>query len=202
MKIPLNEFKKGFKAFQKRENRDAMYKTASFLVSHFWGNTRDMADGMGVLLLTWNQAFYRYGSFDFDYLEEVIADYLEEFNTFRSRDILSFDDNDNKLIQAIFDDFIEALQICTGKLKGRRSPVAVAKALHLLCPNFFPLWDDKIARAYGCYYNDNPSQKYIFFSQKIKDIAENLNGKIVSKNRTILKLIDEYNYSKFTKSWI
>jgi hypothetical protein len=25
------------------------------------------------------------------------------------------------------------------------------KALYLLTPDFFPLWDEKIARAYGCY---------------------------------------------------
>lgn len=55
------EFLNGIIEFEKQEKRDAMYKVATFLVSHFWGNPSDMADGLGVLLLTWNQAFYRYG---------------------------------------------------------------------------------------------------------------------------------------------
>ena len=48
------EFARGYQAFQTREPRDAMYRIATFLVEHFWGQPRDMADGLGVLLLTWN----------------------------------------------------------------------------------------------------------------------------------------------------
>ena len=66
------EFINGYKKFEEYEKRDAMYKVATFLVSHFWGKPAEMADGLGVLLLTWNQAFYRYGIFDFDRLEECI----------------------------------------------------------------------------------------------------------------------------------
>lgn len=51
------EFKKGYKEYQKHEQREATYKVANFLVEHFWGNPEKMADGLGVLLLTWNQAF-------------------------------------------------------------------------------------------------------------------------------------------------
>lgn len=64
MNIPnREEFLKGCEEFEKHEKRDAMYKVATFLVFHFWGKPSDMADGLGVLLLTWNQAFYRYGIF-------------------------------------------------------------------------------------------------------------------------------------------
>src|ERR1051325_5999064 len=45
-------------------------------------------------------------------------------------------------------EFLDALRICEGKKKGVGSPVGVAKALHLLAPGFFPLWDEKIAKAY------------------------------------------------------
>ena len=64
MKIPIREeFCKGCEEFERHEKRDAMYKVATFLVSYFWGRPSDMADGLGVLLLTWNQAFYRYMGF-------------------------------------------------------------------------------------------------------------------------------------------
>ncbi|KAF0105572.1 MAG: hypothetical protein FD147_2622 [Chloroflexi bacterium] len=35
----VSELKEGYKAFQAREARDSMYKTATFLVKTFWGTT-------------------------------------------------------------------------------------------------------------------------------------------------------------------
>jgi len=61
MNIPdREEFLRGCEQFENREKRDAMYKVATFLIKQFWGQASEMADGLGVLLLTWNQAFYRY----------------------------------------------------------------------------------------------------------------------------------------------
>ncbi len=85
MMLSPSEFQKGYRAFQERESRDAMYKTATFLVEHFWGQAKDMADGMGILLLTWNQAFYRYGSFDFGRLEDVLQANMDVIEKYRIR---------------------------------------------------------------------------------------------------------------------
>lgn len=203
MSIPTKEeFIKGVKEFEKREKRNAMYKVATFLVSHFWGKPSDMADGLGVLLLTWNQAFYRYGIFDFNKIEKCITDNFRKIENFKSRDIFSLSGSDEDDIKYLFNKFLEALQIDAGKMQGRKSPVAVAKALHLLSPNFFPLWDDKIARAYECYYNENPAEKYISFCKLTKSIADKVKDYIVWSDKTLTKLIDEYNYSKYTQRWI
>jgi len=70
--LTQEEFCKWIEEFEKREKRDTMYKVATFIISHYWGKPFDMANGLGVLLLTWNQAFYRYGIFDFDKLERCI----------------------------------------------------------------------------------------------------------------------------------
>ncbi len=179
-----------------------MYKVATFLVSHFWGNPSDMADGLGVLLLTWNQAFYRYGIFDFNNLEQCISENLERIERFRNRDILSLLKSDEQDIKNLFEKFLKALQIDSGKMQGRKSPVAVAKALHLLSPTFFPLWDDRIARAYGCYYSANPAEQYVSFSKITKNIAEKIKTYINRTDKTLIKLIDQYNYSKYTQEWI
>jgi len=203
MNIPtVEEFNKGVEEFRKYEKRDAMYKVASFMVSHFWDNPADIADGLGVLLLTWNQAFYRYGVFDFNKLEECIKNNYPQIKEFRNRDISTLSSSDEKNIKKIFNEFLEALQIDTGKMKGRKSPVSVAKTIHLLAPKFFPLWDDKIARAYGCYYNKNSAEQYIRFCKIMKDFSEKLKDKILYKDWSIVKIIDEYNYSKYTKHWI
>jgi hypothetical protein len=197
------EFKRGYRAFEARESRDAMYKTAMFLVEHFWGQAKDMADGMGVLLLTWNQAFYRYGSFDFALLEDVLRGNMPTINQLRPRDIQSLQASDEPAIERLFMSFLDALRIKEGKKKDCRSPVAVAKALHLLAPRFLPIWDDKIARAYACYYDQKPGQKYVAFAHKMKALGLRLQEHVPpDSDRTFLKLIDEFNYAKHTKGWI
>jgi hypothetical protein len=56
-----SDFKNGCLAYEKNEQRDSMYKVATFLMKEYWGHPADMADALGVLLSTWNNAFYRYG---------------------------------------------------------------------------------------------------------------------------------------------
>lgn len=203
MNVPTKEeFHKGIDEFEKHEKRDAMYKVATFLVSHFWGKPSNMADALGVLLLTWNQAFYRYGIFDFDRLEKCISDNLPKVENFKSRNISTLSTPDEDDVKHLFTAFLDALQIDSGKIKERKSPVGVAKALHLLAPDFFPLWDDKIARAYSCYYNQNPGEKYVPFCKTIKTVADKVRDYVVQPDKTLIKLIDEYNYSKYTKRWI
>jgi len=200
----LDEFRRGYLAFEARERRDAMYKTATFLVSHFWGRAPEMADSLGVLLLTWNQAFYRYGPLDFQRLEEAVAGNQRQLEAFRVRDILSYSADDNPIILPLFHQFLAALELCEGTKKGTRSPVAVAKALHLLAPRFFPLWDLKIANAYECRYSEKPAEKYLLFTEKTKHVAEQLVGRTetLDTSKSLLKLIDEYNYAKYTKGWV
>jgi len=179
-----------------------MYKTATFLIKHFWGQPRDMADGMGVLLLTWNQAFYRYGSFDFALLEEILRTNMVVIEGLRLRDIRSLVEADELTIRQLFLAFLDALRIKEGKKKDCKSPVAVAKALHLLAPDFLPIWDDKIARAYACSYHLHPDQKYVAFAYEMQGLARQLQAHVPPGcGRTFLKLIDEYNYAKYTKHW-
>jgi hypothetical protein len=203
MDIPdRDEFLRGCKEFERHEKRDAMYKVATSLVSSSWGKSSEMADGLGVLLLTWNQAFYRAGSFDFDRLEECIAVNFKGIDNFRKRDIASLSKSDEGDIRYLFTRFLEALRIESGKNKGRRSPVGVAKALHLLAPGFFPLWDASIERAYGCYDNKRADEMYVEFCWISKSIAMEVKSYISRSDKTVLKFIDEYNYSKYTQGWV
>lgn len=179
-----------------------MYKVATFIISYYWEKPSDMANGLGVLLLTWNQAFYRYGNFDFDKLERCIDINFKELENFRKRHITSLLESDEKNITDLFKEFLEALQIDLGKIRGRTSPVAVSKALHLLAPDFFPIWDQKIAKAYGYNYYKNSEKKYFSFCRIIKDVADKVEGYIVHSDKTLIKLIDEYNFSKYTGGWV
>ena len=200
--LTQEEFCKGIEEFEKREKRDAMYKIATFIISHYWGKSFDMANGLGVLLLTWNQAFYRYGNFDFDKLERCIDINFKKLETFRKRSITSLLESDEKNITDLFKKFLEALQIDSGKIQGRTSPVAVSKALHILAPDFFPIWDQKIAKAYGYNYHKNPEKQYFSFCRIIKNVADKVEDYVVRSDKALVKLIDEYNFSKYTGGWI
>lgn len=66
MRVSLDELVTGCEAFEKRERRDAMYRVTTGLIQQSWRDGGKVADALGVLLLTWNQAFYRYGVLDFN----------------------------------------------------------------------------------------------------------------------------------------
>ena len=204
MYIPnKDEFLKGIKEYRKYEKRDSMYKVATFLVSHFWGKFTDMSDGLGVILLTWNQAFYRYGPLDFDKLELFLKDNFSDIESFRKRDIFSYNINDKDKIKKLFYKLLTATSININGSEPKTSPVSVAKCLHILCSEFFPLWDTEIAKRYGYNYSVNPAAKYLDFSNDLKQLAiEVRKYKGYPLDRSIIKLIDEYNYSKYTKRWI
>lgn len=181
-----------------------MYVTASFLVEHFWGQPAELANGLGVLLLTWNQALYRYGVFDFGKLESCLKRNRTQLSEFRERHILDATKEDEIVIRSLFASFLDALAIADGNKKGNKNPVASAKALHLLAPSFFPLWDKKIAEAYGCSYSADPESSYLRFFQEVRRLAHSLPSRLRGgrHSKTMLKLIDEYNYAKYTKGWV
>ena len=220
--VDYKQLLEGSRAFVEKEKRDAMYKVATYLVSEFWGKPRDITDGLGVLLLTWNQALYRYGSFDFELLEKCLNENMGKLQQLRERDIFSYNDKDANITKGLFDSLLEALQ----DPKGRKSPVAVSKALHLMAPKFFPLWDNDISKAYGChwYYSEAAADKYLEFMGKMRTLAENILQNFIdteggtretaikticercSRNmpftKSLLKIIDEFNYSRYSKNWV
>ncbi len=202
----IPRFWKGVKEFRAHEKRDAMYRVATRLVNDYWGEHKEVADGLGVLLLTWNQALYRYGIFDFEKLEKFLRKRHREIGSFRSRNILSWTEQDDLRVKALFDELLDVLASIGKESKLKRSPVAVTKALHILALDFFPLWDNAIAEAYSCYWYEytRASEKYLCFCKKIIDFYKYLvKNKVRGKEGvSLLKIIDEYNYSKYTQGWI
>ena len=219
--IDYKELLRGSRDYVLNEKRDSIYKVATFLVNHFWYRPTDIADGIGVLLLIWNQAFYRYCNFalDFEGLERFLRKNEKIIKKLRNRDISSFSKTDENTIRDLFDELLDIL-----KCKDRKSPVAVSKALHLLAPNFFIPWDDDISKGYRCYwyYSSQGSKKYLEFMWKMKRLSQRIiteyandnnvdretAKKAISKEsssnlpftKSLLKIIDEYNYA-FTKYW-
>ena len=188
-----SEFLRRCKEYRDREARDPMYVVATKLLHMSWGKPQDMADGLGVLLLTWNNAFYRYAPPDFDRLAQCVAENLPAIEGFKARDITSFSAADERGVRDLFERMLDALQA-----GGRKTPVGTAKGLHLLSPGFFPIWDAYIAPAYQCRYDRDPAGAYLKFCATTSDMARAMAAYPRLDGRTLVKLIDEYNYVVFT----
>ncbi|UCH79130.1 MAG: hypothetical protein JSU81_04055, partial [Candidatus Coatesbacteria bacterium] len=75
---------KGFEARVETDPYYKMYGVAVYLVEQSWGDAVAMANGVSVLLITWNWAFFnRYGRFNFDNLAACIELNLEKISAYR-----------------------------------------------------------------------------------------------------------------------
>lgn len=206
-----NDFLNRCRMFQRDERRDLYYTVATAHVSDHLNDPASMANGVALLLLNWNWNFYRFGQspepLDFEKLEKCISKNCVIINSFRGRDLSTLSEKDEQSIRKLFNHFLEATMLVSEKIKDRKSPVSVAKALHVLVPTFFPLWDSSIAENYAKSYGkkyESKCEEYVYFCKQIKYIYEQVgnyeglrNDEILSK-KNLIKLIDEYNYSKYT----
>ena len=198
------EFKRRIELYERNEKRGPDYFRALNYISQTWGNPNEMAEGIKLLLHSWHWNFYRFGDFDFNKLRNCIETNLQIIARFKDRDIYTLLNSEEPEIKELFNQFLDALQ--GGK---RKSPVAVAKALHLLAPGFFPLWDNDIALEYGYVWNipgiQAPAElfaasDYVSFCWKMKEIAEGVKDFVPNADdRSLLKRIDEYNFARFSR---
>lgn len=215
--IKAEQLRAGCIAFASREHRDAMYRIAVLLVNQTWGKPAEVADALGVILLTWNQAFYRYGPPDFDHIESFLRARENEIFGYREgHELARLSDRQIDSAAILFEDLLDATQIRTAKTgEVRRSPVSAAKALHVLAPSAFPIWDDRIRTAlgFGGASRTAPTQYLRFMhscratlqglsqEQPLEELAAEL-SELGRFPKTILKFLDEYFYALYTKHWI
>ncbi len=93
-----------------------------------------------------------------------------------------------KLIRDIFDELSKTVLKFTG----------TTKLMHSINPNLFVMWDKGIYQKYGCYPN---SVGYIHFMKLMQEIIKNILKEYTKEsNRTLPKLIDEYNWINYRTS--
>ena len=194
----IEDLQEARKVFLSNEPRDLFYRVATELIElAIKEKTKvTLSEALAVLLQTWNRAYYRFRPFDdghFDKIDYLVEKYAKEIITdFRNRSILSLCENDEDKICKIFGAFEQVL-----------GPVGAAKSLHLLAPQFFPLWDRAIAEAYSVPMGSvgTNAGRYWDFMEISRKQYETLN-KILPQEKNFLKSIDEYNYCHYTKHWI
>lgn len=96
------------------------------------------------------------------------------------------------------------------KGKSIANYTGASKALHVLNPKFFMMWDGKIRCGYGCCECEEGYFNFLLRSQReIKEVILTYNrddptGQEISRRiyegppKSILKLLDEYNIAKYT----
>ena len=167
------------------DNDDFVYNTTVDAINQYYERNIDFDISIPLIisnfLLLWNPPYII--KRNFKRLVDWFTSNKEEIKKFREKDISSLEECE-KEIKELFSSLCEILK-----------PVATAKTLHVLAPNFFPLWDTEIARGYGFEYTTkNAHEKYFEFSKKIKEIVEN-----IKQNRMIEQIINEIGKIKEIK---
>lgn len=193
--ISVQNIEKAHLTFVKKEPRDLFYRAATELVRLAMDKKTSLSvpEALAVLLQTWNSAYYRYHRSDMTKHFKKI-DFLYEKDTrvlrsYRRRTIENFVDGEEPKVRRLFAEF-----------EGVLGPVGAAKALHLLAPSFFPLWDRAIAQHYKTALGKKGTngERYCRFMKIVRAQQLVLKGRCSH----ILKRIDEYNYCKFTRHWL
>jgi hypothetical protein len=193
------EFKAAIAAYRARETRGPVYFHALRHLAEGWGNTIEMATGIGLLLKSWHNNFYRFGPYDPTRLAACLEKNMTILGIMHERAIDSFAPEDEPHVRRLFSGFTAALR--GGKKGEQESTVAAAKAMHLLAPGFLPLWDNPIAGA----YNQFPmwAHNYISFCWQMKELARAVQGYVANPDDcTTLKRVDEFNYAVYTRRWV
>jgi hypothetical protein len=187
------ELQRGCRLYRELEPRGPLFFQAAARIDSNWGQPDSMAYAVQTLLASWNPRF----PFSPRRLTACLARNIEALAHFRGRDISTISSSDHLAIETLFNSLLEALRRTSD---NRKSPVSVAKALALLAPTFFPLWDMSIAKAYKCsyHYTARKAEKYLAFCYHMKELASYLVNCVPTKDRCwLLKRIDEYNYSRY-----
>jgi hypothetical protein len=108
---------------------------------------------------------------------------------FRASSIEAFGADNEHEARAVFASFEAVL-----------GPVGAAKALHLLAPRFFPLWDTKIAVAYGLggAQAGRNAERYLRFMEVVQMQCKRLGGE-EAMGRNPLRALDEFNFCRYTR---
>jgi hypothetical protein len=195
----ITDLKRAHATYERNEPRDVFYKVATRLIELAQEDDADIsrAEALSVLLQSWNARYYvsqHHGRFPrehFKALDRLLKRHAERLDNYRVRPIENVTAEDERPISRIFADF-EALL----------GPVGAAKALHLLAPRFFPLWDRDIAADAGCRLVKSGANapRYLEFMKINRDEVVDLGGE-ARCGTDVLKRLDELNYC-YARGWL
>ncbi|HEY0875538.1 MAG TPA: hypothetical protein VGD94_18820 [Vicinamibacterales bacterium] len=196
--VSVEEFVRAAHEFRAREPRAVVYDAAQVLLAAAIADSEHLSPAVAVaaLIQSWNFAYYKNVACDAAHvvdLEFALHSIWRKCLAFRERDIASFARvSDGPEVRQVFNVLERVL--------GR---VGAPKAMHLIAPNFFPLWDTWIAPAYGFELKavGQNCETYLAFMEVVQRQAAEVRA-LLPARPDVLKAIDEYNYCRYSKRWI
>lgn len=117
-------------------------------------------------------------------LPSVLKKYFNKLQTFQGKPLENEDiEKWEKDIKAIYQDIREIV-----------GPTSSSKILHLICPDFFPLWDSNIRKQVGVGDKEKGYYEFMKETKGFLDRYANVLGELAVNydNKSKLRLIDEY----------
>ena len=146
-----------------------------------------IADALSEWLSDFNRQYYRFrpekGATLRRDLEPLLRISLGALMPLRDRSIMTLTHQDRGRVSKLFDRFRDLL-----------GPVGTAKALHVLAPAFFPLWDNSIAKAHRLSLDEVGYYQLMLLRKKqVASLPPGLTDGV-----SPLKLLDERDYLTHT----
>jgi len=199
----------GCNVFARSEPRDQIYVLCMNLAAE--PDPKGKLFAIDSLLREWNKkSFYRFRP---DLLEKITPD-IQDFLRQQGHQIETLEGTTLGHLDSSEVQLASELYWKLSKYESIRQTGA-SKALHMMVPRFFVMWDDKISSAYHRLHSGHKVQEaacYQEFMRTCNEIAESVMSKASEKElstkhpsfkvsgfkKTLAKMIDECNYAEFT----
>jgi hypothetical protein len=221
-----NNLIQGCKKFYEIEPRDLVYVITRKIVIENPNSEWHLLAGIEILLLTWNAVYIQRLKKDVkEKLEEnILSAYTntrEDFESLKNERLETVDLNDDLTVEKIKRIFKTFSSFKSIGITG------ASKAIHLINPRLFMMWDNEIRKNYHCIHSQRGIQEtieecYIKFMKTMQEIAQEIlqqksleelwkihptylnqpqfvNAFSETSKREITKMLDECNYVKFRK---
>lgn len=180
----------------KEEPRAFCYDLASELIkeaklnSSDWYTHEKTIQGILLLLFCWNFAAKETKKLTISKVQEVLENNKAELSQLEGFSLLTINKSCEELVKKIYKEF-----------RSLFGQTGASKALSLLNPKLFVMWDTKIRNRLGKIikniYNGESPESYLNFLYGIKDIAIKFNLQEKLPHDAILaKKIDEFHFAK------
>lgn len=178
------------RAYAKAEPRDIVYAVSRDLIEQAYaGQSRySRSESVALLLMSWNAVFYRPRPQKLltlcDDLDRLVDKHARDIETYRGRLVSTYSEPDDaSRVAALYADFVSVLW-----------PVGSAKALHVLAPAFFPIWDTYIAAGFRLLITppERSIGSYLGLMQFVQRFAAQ------SQITDPVKALDEWAFVRFT----
>ena len=152
---------------------------------------KDIKGPIRTFLINWGMMSRVLGRKERENWEERLLEQLEKlgnkFEEFRKL----------KLESVELENYKEDIKECYQKINKIIGPTSTSKVLHLICPEFFPLWDENIRKLVSKECKNcrigNSGEGYYKFMREIKEFLRKYEEPL---SKLVSKLSKEYNYDK------